>query len=610
VNNSNYAITNSNSTPSSLTITNAQRGGLPIFSGTTIQGNINLVVNDPTGASNQVLTGNNTYSGGSTIIKGTLTAGSATALGSGPVTLAGGTLALTTTGTPIASTPILTPSSFNATNVTLTEGAAATFAPTFNGNTLTLTSTGVENTSNAAFYNTKVPVSDALGFTVQFNWNVSGGADGIAFVLQNDPRGVSAVGGGGNSLGYATGTNGAIVNSGAAGFEIYTVNANGLTFGSNGKFGPYISPSPVGLDQDINVTLVYNGPAQTLTETLVGADTTTVTTTFSNIDYSSLLGGPAGGATTAYIGFTGSTGAVTATQTISNFSYAQNLPYAQTPISPTSIANTVVAATGTTSAIQIGVFSSASTTLAAVGGISISSGATVNLTVPAGSALRGVLSTPSLSIATTGGGAFAGRLDLGSNDLIITGGVTLSQVTAMLASGYNGGNWNGQGIASSAAAANSNHLTALGVIVNDNGGGTPLYGSGGTISSTFDGATPSDGNILVKYTYYGDANLDGAVDGSDYALIDNAYLNNKTSPGSPLTGWQNGDFNYDGVIDGSDYALIDNAFNSQGGSLGSNPLAQVAVTTAQVAGSAVPEPAAISLLTIAGAGLLGRRRKQ
>jgi hypothetical protein len=75
--------------------------------------------------------------------------------------------------------------------------------------------------------------------------------------------------------------------------------------------------------------------------------------------------------------------------------------------------------------------------------------------------------------------------------------------------------------------------------------------------------------VLVKYTYYGDANLDGKVDGSDYSRIDNAALNH-------LTGWSNGDFNYDGVIDGSDYTLIDNAFNRQGAALGSStPAAEI-----------------------------------
>jgi hypothetical protein len=119
--------------------------------------------------------------------------------------------------------------------------------------------------------------------------------------------------------------------------------------------------------------------------------------------------------------------------------------------------------------------------------------------------------------------------------------------------------------------------------------------------TTFDGAVTADGDVLVKYTYYGDTNLDGQVDGTDYSRIDNGYI-------SHLSGWYNGDFNYDGVIDGSDYTLIDNAYNTQGASLA----AETAAATAQIAGgssSAVPEPATLGLLAIGAMGLLGRRRR-
>jgi hypothetical protein len=150
-------------------------------------------------------------------------------------------------------------------------------------------------------------------------------------------------------------------------------------------------------------------------------------------------------------------------------------------------------------------------------------------------------------------------LDL-TNTALVLQTSSLASITALIAEGYNGGKWNGGGITSSAAANNSTHLTALGVIANDNGHGVPLYGPGGSISTTFNGASPTDGNILVAYTYYGDANLDGKVDASDYGRIDNGYLDH-------LTGWFNGDFNYDGVINGSDYTLIDNAFNTQGAPL-------------------------------------------
>ena len=45
---------------------------------------------------------------------------------------------------------------------------------------------------------------------------------------------------------------------------------------------------------------------------------------------------------------------------------------------------------------------------------------------------------------------------------------------------------------------------------------------------SFDGQNPSKTDILVKYTYYGDANLDGQADAGDYSLIDNGYLNHLT----------------------------------------------------------------------------------
>ena len=80
---------------------------------------------------------------------------------------------------------------------------------------------------------------------------------------------------------------------------------------------------------------------------------------------------------------------------------------------------------------------------------------------------------------------------------------------------------------------------------------------GGTGQPQFDGASPMASDVLIKYTYYGDANLDGQVDGSDYSGIDGGGLFGSS-------GWANGDFNYDSSTDGLDYALIDNAFNMQG----------------------------------------------
>jgi len=79
--------------------------------------------------------------------------------------------------------------------------------------------------------------------------------------------------------------------------------------------------------------------------------------------------------------------------------------------------------------------------------------------------------------------------------------------------------------------------------------------------------TPNVGDVLVKYMLYGDADLNGVLDGADYQQIDNGFGNHV------LSGWSNGDFNYDGALDGSDYSLIDNAFNQE--TAGAAPLALV-----------------------------------
>jgi hypothetical protein len=95
--------------------------------------------------------------------------------------------------------------------------------------------------------------------------------------------------------------------------------------------------------------------------------------------------------------------------------------------------------------------------------------------------------------------------------------------------------------------------------------------------STFDGQSVGSADVLVKYTYFGDANLDGTVNATDYIAIDNGFNSSGNS-------WVNGDFNYDGVVNGDDYSLIDNAYNTQGGvSLAATPANKIATDTAAAA---------------------------
>jgi fibronectin-binding autotransporter adhesin len=237
-------------------------------------------------------------------------------------------------------------------------------------------------------------------------------------------------------------------------------------------------------------------------------------------------------------------------------------------------------------------------TTVSISSINLGSGGLLTVADPGvgNHASRLLLSVGGLSLSGAAG-AWMSKVDLTGNDLQVQNG-NLANVYDQVKQGYNGGRWNGTtGITSSTAANDSTHLTALAVIQNSEDqtpGGPTLYGS-------FDNNGASSSDVLVKYTYYGDANADGSVTSADYTLIDAGYLSHGT-----LTGWYNGDFNYDGVINGSDYTLIDNAFNMQGASLAS----EIASPTAQISGgsSSVPEPTSAMALAVIATGLLGRRR--
>ncbi len=202
----------------------------------------------------------------------------------------------------------------------------------------------------------------------------------------------------------------------------------------------------------------------------------------------------------------------------------------------------------------------------------------------------------SLAIASTA------TLDLADNDLVIDystvstlgswSGGHYTGVTGLVASGSNDGAWDGNGIITSQPAALTG-LTTLGVAE-----ASAVLGLGPTDTALWSGQTVDGTSVLVRYTYGGDANLDGVINADDYANID------FFSAIAGARGYSNGDFNYDGSINADDYALIDFNANAQGGSLGDS-----GEDPSPPAIAAVPEPGMffLSLLTIPP--MISRRRR-
>jgi hypothetical protein len=141
-----------------------------------------------------------------------------------------------------------------------------------------------------------------------------------------------------------------------------------------------------------------------------------------------------------------------------------------------------------------------------------------------------------------------------------------SIIQTQLTSGFNGSVWDGDGINTSSATA------ATGLGWKDN---------------------PASQSILVKYTYYGDVDLNGTVDSNDFNTLAANY--------GAIAGavWSSGDFNYDGKINSVD-------FNSLSGNFGST------IPAPAVLGASVPEPANLLMVAVLSGGTLMRlpRRKQ
>jgi hypothetical protein len=217
---------------------------------------------------------------------------------------------------------------------------------------------------------------------------------------------------------------------------------------------------------------------------------------------------------------------------------------------------------------------------------------TGSLTVGNGSAATILRFNPSSGGSSQGALTIApnSTLDLNNDHFFVNYGSNpdpVATIRSYLISGFNHGSWNGPGIDTSAPTSDSTY--AIGY----------ADGADNVVAGL------SSGQIEIKYTLVGDANLDGLVTGDDFTIL-------AANLGKSAAAWDKGDFNYDGVVSGDDFtALVGNLGKSASGASVQIPATDYAAIDAFAAANGlmadVPEPASIGLITLAAAGALTRR---
>ena len=147
-------------------------------------------------------------------------------------------------------------------------------------------------------------------------------------------------------------------------------------------------------------------------------------------------------------------------------------------------------------------------------------------------------------------------------------------------------------------------------------------------SSIFGGATVNSNDVVARWTYAGDINLDGHVDLRDFRLMDAGYLQGFDGSSGHIAAWLNGDVTGatsgsppDGIVDSNDFAaavaaiggttLGDQMFSLYSSELGAG-FEQAYKADIAYAGiqDTVPEPGSLTLLGLGAGGLLATKRRR
>jgi hypothetical protein len=220
-----------------------------------------------------------------------------------------------------------------------------------------------------------------------------------------------------------------------------------------------------------------------------------------------------------------------------------------------------------------------------LGTLSLGAGARIDVRANGGTV--GTSRTRSLSLGGTPDAPLA-RFDLADNAMVIDYGPGPSLLDAtrrLIVAARNGGAWDGNGLGSALA---DDSRFGIG------------YGESVDVlpptATQFVGQVIAFQAVLVRYTRYGDANIDGQVNLQDFNRLATAF----GTTGTAL--WSQGDFNYDGNVNLQDFNRLASNFGLNASGPGVTPADWSALA------AAVPEPAAAVPGALVLCGLLRRRR--
>ncbi len=462
----------------------------------------------------------NTYTGGTTVLAGTLSARASSSLGSGAVALGNSTT--------LALGGDLAFSGFNNGSGWASNAMDPANPAHLGDNLLTLTD-NPGNEANSVFRTAKVNVSN--GFTANFVYLTRGQtplnmADGIVFVLQNDPLGTAALGDNGGCLAYGgsktTQAGEAITKSIGIMFDTHqgtnnnhgrtallingaTEDANDTSYngaayvnaalgetsntwsGTNSVYD-LNTPGAVALDvyHPIMVRLVYDNVNKLLVETLVDTTTGQTKAWHYNVDIPTTVGG-----SSAYVGFTGATGAMISTQTVNAFWFGNDTA---------TYANPISILPGATATVEMNVPS------VSISSLTMSSGAGLNVT-PAADMGPTTASHPAFALAAqitslsginnfnvanngTGQGTLALSSVSGAGGLVKSGAGTLLLPTANSFTGTT------EALAGSIVLGNSLALQNSTLVTSAADSGSVSFG--GLTSATLGGLSGNGGLALAN----------------------------------------------------------------------------------------------------------------